>query len=71
MYKAVSDESDDERSVFNFHANPNDECPVGSKIHAALDKPLENAQKALEAELEKTSLSDLENVIVGRASVGD
>ncbi len=44
---------------------------MGSKIHAALDKPLENAQKALEAELEKTSLSDLENVIVGRASVGD
>ena len=71
IYKAVSEESDDERTVFNFHANPNDKCPVGSKIHAALDKPLENAQKALEAELEKTSLSDLENVIVGRASVGD
>ena len=71
IYKTVSDESDDERSVFNFHANPNNTCPVGSKIHAALDKSLENAQKALEAELEKTSLSDLENVIVGRASVGD
>ncbi len=71
IYKAVSDESDDERSVFNFHANPNNACPVGSKIHAALDKPLFNAQKALEAELSKTTLADLEKVIVGRTSVCD
>ncbi|WP_147633936.1 Rrf2 family transcriptional regulator [Treponema pectinovorum] len=68
IYKAVSDKSDDERSVFNFHANPNNACPVGSKIHAALDKPLFNAQKALEAELSKTTLADLEKIIVGRTS---
>ena len=50
---------DSERSVFNFHVNPNPKCPVGSKIHAVLDQPLDNAQKALEEELKKTTIKDL------------
>ena len=58
VYKAVSEE-DTDRSVFNFHSNPNPKCPVGSKIHAVLDQPLDNAQKALEEELKKTTIKDL------------
>ncbi len=58
IYKAIN-EGEEEREVFNFHPNPNSECPVGSKIHALLDTPLENAQKAMEAEMQKTSLADL------------
>ena len=59
VYKAESEEEDTDRSVFNFHSNPNPKCPVGSKIHAVLDQPLDNAQKALEEELKKTTIKDL------------
>ena len=59
VYKAVSEKKEGERSVFNFHVNPNPKCPVGSKIHAVLDQPLDNAQKALEEELKKTTIKDL------------
>ncbi len=59
VYKAVSEEKESERSVFNFHVNPNPKCPVGSKIHAVLDEPLKSAQKALEEELKKTTIKDL------------
>ncbi|MBR4373063.1 MAG: Rrf2 family transcriptional regulator [Treponema sp.] len=58
IYKAIN-EGEEEREVFNFHPNPNSKCPVGSKIHALLDTPLENAQKAMEAEMQKTSIADL------------
>ena len=59
VYKAVSEEKDSGRSVFNFHVNPNPKCPVGSKIHEVLDEPLKSAQKALEEELKKTTILDL------------
>lgn len=59
VYKAVSEETDDNRSVFNFHSDPNPKCPVGSKIHAVLDEPLEQAQKAMEEELSKTTIQEL------------
>jgi len=59
VYKAVSDEADDERSVFNFHTAPNPKCPVGSKIHTVLDEPLGQAQKSMEEELRKTTIRNL------------
>ena len=59
IYKAVSEEEDTDRSVFNFHSNPNPKCPVGSKIHLVLEEPLSSAQKALEEQLNKTTVSDL------------
>ncbi|MCQ2574283.1 MAG: Rrf2 family transcriptional regulator [Treponema sp.] len=59
IYKAVSEEDDENRSVFNFHLDPNPKCPVGKKIHQILDTPLSNAQKALEEELSKTSVKEL------------
>lgn len=58
IYNAIN-EGEDERDVFNFHPNPNGKCPVGRNIHRALDPVLERAQKALEAELSKTTIADL------------
>lgn len=58
IYNAIN-EGEDERDVFNFHPNPNEKCPVGRNIHRALDPALERAQKALEAELAKTTIADL------------
>lgn len=59
IYKAVTEESDNERIIFNFHKDPNSKCPVGSKINSLLENPLANAQKALEDELSKTTLKML------------
>lgn len=59
IYKAVSEEEDEARSVFNFHSNPSPKCPVGSRIHKVLEEPLSEVQKALEDELSKTSVKDL------------
>ena len=58
VYKAIN-EGEEEREVFNFHPNPNQLCPVGKNIHRLLDPALENAQKAMEAELAKTTIADL------------
>ncbi|BDC97052.1 Rrf2 family transcriptional regulator [Treponema saccharophilum] len=58
IYNAIN-EGEDERDVFNFHPNPNEKCPVGRNIHRTLDPALERAQKALEAELSKTTIADL------------
>ena len=58
IYRAVN-EGEEEREVFNFHPNPNENCPVGKTIHLALDPALESAQKALEDDLAKTTVADL------------
>lgn len=58
IYNAIN-EGEEERDVFNFHPNPNEKCPVGKIIHRVLDPALERAQKALEAELAKTTIADL------------
>ena len=57
IYRAINEE--DEHEVFNFHPSPNPDCPVGRNIHLVLDPVLENAQKAFESELSKTSIADL------------
>ena len=58
IYYAIN-EGEEERDVFNFHPNPNENCPVGKEIHNVLDTVLQNAQKALEAELSKITVQDL------------
>ena len=45
--------------LFNFHENPNPECPVGKNIHAVLDSHLADAQAALENKLKSVTLADL------------
>ena len=52
-------EAAEEREVFNFHPNPNPQCPVGSKIHRVLDAALHEAQQAMADSLNKTTIADL------------
>ena len=58
VYNAVN-EDDEKRTIFNFHPSPNAQCPLGKNIHRVLDPVLDNAQKTMETELKKTTLSDL------------
>jgi len=58
VYNAIN-EGAEERDVFNFHPNPNPQCPVGSKIHLVLDAQLHEAQQAMADSLNKTTIADL------------
>lgn len=61
LWRAV-DQSDAD-SLFHFHESPCPQCPVGGNIHAALDDRLEAAQQALESQLQRTTLADVEKDI--------
>lgn len=56
VYKAVDCVEGD---LFNFHDNPNPDCPVGRSIHAVLDPHLKSAQEALENELKGVKIGDI------------
>ena len=56
IYKAVDCV---EGGLFNFHENPNPECPVGKNIHIILDEHLLSAQTAMENSLKAVTLADL------------
>ncbi|MER0123135.1 Rrf2 family transcriptional regulator [Streptococcus sp. ZJ93] len=58
IYEAV-DSLGQSGQLFGFHDNPNPDCNIGRNIHAVLDNRLEAAQRALEAELNQTTLADL------------
>ena len=45
--------------LFHFHENPNPECPVGRNIHNVLDDKLKQVQRAMEAELQSITMSDV------------
>ena len=57
VYVAIEPLEDNE--LFNFHKNPNKECPVGKNIHKLLDRKLETIQKVMEDEMKKYTLDDL------------
>ena len=57
VYKAV--ECVDEGGLFHFHENPNQLCPVGKNIHAALDGRLETIQEAMEREMSEVTIQDI------------
>lgn len=57
IYNAV--ESVDGGGLFRFHENPNPLCPVGRNIHAVLDGKLAEIQRAMEQEMEATTLQDV------------
>lgn len=61
VYRAV--DCLEKESMFHFHENPNAACPVGSRIHAALDGKLAAAQNAFEQSLAATSLAELMNTL--------
>ena len=47
--------------LFSFHKKPNSKCPVGNNITKILLPKLDNIQKSMEKELEKTTLKDVFN----------
>ena len=57
VYNAV--ECIDNGKLFHFHENPNSRCPVGSNIHAVLDKRLDSIQQAMEREMSSVTLQDI------------
>lgn len=57
VFRAV-DSLEDGR-LFDFHTDPNPECPVGGHIHEVLDDELADAQAALERRLSRTTVADL------------
>lgn len=57
VYYAV--ECVEENTLFHFHENPNEKCPVGRHIHEALDTKLLRVQSAMEKELASITLADV------------
>lgn len=64
IYRAVQKKSD--TPLFDFHANPNPQCPIGRNIREALDPPLLDAQAAMEQALEEYTLQDVADRIAQR-----
>ena len=70
IYAAV--ESVEDGKLFRFHKNPNPECPVGRNIHLLLDDMLDDIQDAMEKEMKRYTVADLnggiEDLIVAETS---
>lgn len=49
----------EEGTLFHFHENPNPCCPVGKKIHMALDDKLVCIQNAMENEMKRFTIADV------------
>ena len=45
--------------LFRFHENPNPDCPVGKKIHSALDSTLDEIQSILEDRMKGITLKEI------------
>ena len=58
VYQAI--EPVEHGDLFHFHEAPNPECPVGRNIHALLDDKLKAIQNAMEDEMRRFTLADLE-----------
>ena len=46
-------------TLFHFHENPNENCPVGRNIHRILDDKLLRVQNTMEKELASITLEDI------------
>ena len=57
IYNAV--ECVEDGTLFHFHENPCEQCPVGRNIHNALDDKLLRIQTAMENEMKKITLADV------------
>jgi DNA-binding IscR family transcriptional regulator len=57
VYRAV--EVIEDGQLFNFHDDPNPQCPVGRNIEAALRSEMKDAQSAMEQRLAQVNLSQL------------
>ena len=58
VYQAI--EPVENGDLFRFHEAPNPECPVGRNIHSLLDDKLKAIQDAMEAEMKKYTVADLD-----------
>ena len=61
VYEAI--EPLENGDLFNFHASPNPNCPVGRNIHTLLDDKLKAIQIAMENEMRKYTVDDLRSGI--------
>ena len=57
VYRAVA--CVEHGTLFHFHENPNEQCPVGRNIHRILDDKLLRVQNAMEKELASITLEDI------------
>jgi len=57
LYHAV--ECVEDGTLFHFHENPNNLCPVGRNIHTILDTRLERIQEAMEKEMRSVTIADI------------
>ena len=73
IYSAV--ESVEDGKLFRFHNNPNPDCPVGRNIHNLLDDMLDDIQSAMEREMKRYTVADLdygiESLVRAEVSGGD
>ena len=56
VYGAVENNKDE---LFNFHSDPNPNCPVGRSIHHALDPKLNALQREFEDSLKRYTIADV------------
>ncbi|MCD9020356.1 Rrf2 family transcriptional regulator [Cohnella silvisoli] len=64
VYRAVN--PDHEKELFSMHDSPNPMCPVGKNIQGSVEPHFKNAQRALEKELEKVTISDVVKNIIDK-----
>ena len=57
IYNAV--ECVENGSLFHFHENPNEHCPIGKNIHNILDEELATIQRAMENEMKSVTVADI------------
>lgn len=69
VYRAVN--CVDETGLFHFHENPSLSCPVGRRIHRAMDGRLRAIQDAMEAALRGMTVGDIAAEISGQAGSGE
>lgn len=62
VYNAVNDD----RDVLPVHETPNPRCEVGRNIKHVLEGRIEDAERAMLAELERTTIADLSGEVVRR-----
>ena len=58
VYQAI--EPVENGDLFRFHEAPNPDCPVGRNIHALLDGKLKAIQNAMEDEMRRYTLADIQ-----------
>ena len=58
VYQAI--EPVENGDLFHFHEAPNPTCPVGRNIHTLLDDKLKAVQNAMEAEMKKYTIAELD-----------